>query len=111
MEEVIKFLLENGWEEDGTTRLQSFRTHSLAFGGGPVVTLGGRIRLKKGDNKVTVGKRTTCFFRKPDNPETVPGQGRMAGRTMYTFRDWPMTNIPTKDIETIKSYINKQEEE
>lgn len=26
----------------------------------------------------------------------------MAGRQMYTFRDWPMTNIPTKDIEGIK---------
>ncbi len=110
MEEVIKLLLENGWEEDGTTMAQSFRTHSFAFGGGPIARVGGRIRLKKGDNKVTVGKRTTCFFRKPENPKTVPGQGRMAGRTMYTFNDWPMTNISTKDIEQIKEYIKKQEE-
>ena len=107
MEEVIKFLLENGWEEDGTTRLQSYRLSSFAFGGGPIVTLGGRIRLKKGNTKVTVGKRTTCFFKKPENPETVPGRGRMFGRNLYTFRDWEMTNIPTKDMELIENYVKK----
>lgn len=106
MEKVLELLLQNGWVEDGTTRLQSFRTASLAYGGGSIVTLGGRIRLKNGDWSVTVGKRTTCFYRKPENPETVQGRGRMmAGRKVYTFRDWEQHNIPTKNIGDIEAYI------
>ena len=105
MKEVLELLLQNGWVEDGTTRLQSFRTASPAYGGGSVVTLGGRIRLKREDWSVTVGKRTTCFYRKPENPETLQGRGRMAGRKVYTFRDWEQNNMPTKNIEDIKAFI------
>jgi len=79
---------------DGETRTESYRTHSIAYGGGPIVTTGGRQRLEKAGLKMTVGLNTLCLFRKPENPETIAGQGRMAGKTLYTFRDWPMQNIP-----------------
>ena len=105
MKEVVALLLEDGWTENGVTQQTSFRLSSFAYGGGPVVNLGGRLRLQKGDWKVTVGKRTTCFYRKPENPETIPGAGRLAGTRVYTFRDWEQTNIPTKDIEGIKRFI------
>ena len=106
MEAVIKLLREQGWIDNGTTQVESYRTASLAYGGGLVIKLGGRVRLWKGLWKVTVGKRTVCFYRKPDNPETLVGTGRLnAGRRVYTFRDWEQTNIPTKDLDGIRAFI------
>ena len=105
MKVVIDLLIENGWTDNGVTQSVSYKTASLAYGGGSLVNLGGRIRLQKGDWKVTVGKRTVCFYRKPENPETVIGTGRLAGRRVYTFRDWEQTNIPTKDLEAIRAFI------
>jgi hypothetical protein len=109
--EVIDLLLKDGWTEDGATRPNSFRLSSLAYGGGPVVKLGNRVRLRKGSWKVTVGKRTTCFYQKPDNPETMAGIGRLAGKQVYTFKDWRQINIPTKDVERIKSLLRELEDE
>lgn len=105
MEAVIDLLSKDGWSEDGATENTSFRLSSLAYGGGPVVKLGGRVRLKKNGWKVTVGKRTTCFYRKPENPETIPGTGRLAGRRVCTFKDWEQTNIPTKNVEAIRVFL------
>jgi len=102
---VIALLLGNGWVENGLTQRTSYRTASFAYGGGSVVSLGGRVRLQRGDYKVTIGERTTCFYRKPENPETIAGAGRLAGKRVYTFRDWEQTNIRTKDIEQIKKFI------
>lgn len=110
MKAVIDLLLKEGWVENGTTQIFSYRTASRAYGGGSLVTLGGRIRLQKGDWKVTVGKRTTCFYRKPENPETISGAGRLAGTRVYTFRDWEQTNFHTKDIEGIKRFIAEKGE-
>ena len=103
---VVVLLLEDGWAENGVTQQTSFRLSSFAYGGGPIVNLGGRVRLQKGDWKVTVGERTTCFYRKPENPETIAGTCRLAGKQVYTFRDWEQPNIPTKDVERIKAFIS-----
>jgi len=108
MNTVIDLLAANGWFEDGTTHLESYRTASLAYGGGSIVRLGGRIRLKKGDWRVTIGKRTVCFYRKPENPEYVIGTGRLnAGMKVYTFKDWEQTNIATKNVEGIRAFITQ----
>lgn len=90
---LIEALIAIGWCLNGETRIESYRTHSFAYGGGPIVTTGGRQRLEKAGLKMTVGLNTLCLYRKPENPETIVGQGRMAGKALYTFRDWPMQNI------------------
>lgn len=106
MKAVIELLRKDGWTDNGVTQPVEYKTASPAYGSGSLVKLGGRIRLQKGDWRVTVGKRTVCFYRKPENPETVVGTGRLnAGRKVYTFRDWEQTNIPTKDLEQIKAFI------
>jgi len=102
--DVIKFLIDAGWVEAGVTRMESYRTHSLAYGGGSIVTTGNKPRFKKGDWTVTVGMRTTTFFKKPANPESIPGRGPMAMKQVYTFRDWETRNFPTKDINSIKGF-------
>jgi len=106
MEAVLKLLRERGWAEDGATQSVSYKTASAAYGGGSVVQLDGRTRLQKGQWKVTVGKRTTCFYRRPANPEYVIGTGKSnLGRKVYTFRDWEQVNIPTKDLVQIVSFL------
>ena len=108
MKDVIELLLKEGWSEKGATQSQSYRSASLAYGGGSLVKLGGRIRLARGQWRVTVGKRTTCFYRKPETPEYVIGTGQTnLGRKVYTFRDWEQTNIPTNDIERIKAFLGE----
>ena len=67
--DTINQLLENGWEHDGRTQQQTFRmptAENPVYGGigGKLVTTGGRIRLKKGESKVTLGKRTAYFWTK-----------------------------------------------
>lgn len=105
MDEVIELLIKNGFAESGATRVQRYQTASFAFGGGSIVTTGGRLRFTKGNWIVTVGKKTTCFSLKPDNPETIPGRGPFIMRRVMTFRDWKQDNFPTKDIETIRKYM------
>jgi hypothetical protein len=107
MEEVIELLKQAGFTEAGTTRVQSYRTHSFAFGGGPIVTTGGRLRFTKGNWIVTVGKKTTCFSLKPERPETISGRGQLIGQRVMTFQDWKQDNFPTKDIEAIRRYIQQ----
>jgi len=91
--EFIEALMKNGWKLNGQTRTESYRTHSLAFGGGPILTTGGRQRLEKGGIKITIGLNTICIYRRPENPETLEGRGRLAGQRVPTFSDWYMTNI------------------
>lgn len=105
MEEVIEILKEYGFIDSGTTRINSFRTASHGHGGGSVVTLGGRLRFTRGNWLITVGKRTTCISLKPDEPETIPGRGRLIGQDVMTFRDWIQVNIPTKNVEEIRKYL------
>ncbi len=96
-ERVIELLKSMGWQDAGSTPVQSYRTTTIAFPG-PIVTMGGRVRLRKQKWTVTIGERTTIFSLKPDNPETIMGQGRMAGRTLFTFRDWEQYSFKTKDL-------------
>lgn len=107
----IEALLEAGWSLGGHTRIESYRTHSFAFGGGPIVTTGGRQKLEKDGLHMTVGLNTLCIYRKPENPETITGQGRMVGRKIYTFKDWPMQNIEIKrqDLEDIPALLARIE--
>ncbi len=111
LEAFLKALFDKGWEMAGQTPIHSYKAASLAYGGGPLVTIGGRQRFVKGDLKMTVGLNTLCLYRKPQNPETIMGQGRMAGRTLYTFRDWPMQNIEIKriDLEDIPALLKRIE--
>lgn len=100
-ERVIELLKSMGWQDAGFTPIQSYRTTTIAFSGS-IVTLGGRVRLRKQKWTVTIGERTTIFSLKPDNPETIKGQGRMAGKTLFTFRDWEQYRFNTKDVEGLK---------
>lgn len=102
---VIALLKQDGWLDTGATSMESYRTASPGYGGGSIVTLGGRQRFQNGRWSVTVGERTTCFYRKPEDPESIAGRGRLAGTRVYTFRDWEGENIPTKDIEAIKAFL------
>jgi hypothetical protein len=72
MENVIQKLKELGWQENGETMKREFRmpTQKVPLygkSGGELVTLGGRQRFKRGDYFVTVGGKTTFFYKK-DNP-------------------------------------------
>ena len=109
LSKFVEALVSDGWTPNGQTRVESYRTHSFAFGGGPIVTTGGRLKLEKDGVNMTVGLNTVCIYRKPENPETVQGQGRMAGRTLYAFRDWSMQNIEVRrsDLEDIPALLKR----
>lgn len=111
LEQLITALKKNGWGEAGETKVETFRTHSLAFGGGPLVRTGGRRRFNKGEVKMTVGKNTICIYRRPENPETLAGRGRLAGQRVLTFSDWYMTNITVtkQDLEDIPAMLQEIE--
>lgn len=93
LERLVETLLRDGWVESGQTRTETYRTHSLAYGGGPLIHAGGRRRFTKEGITLTLGLNTICIYRKPEDPETIAGQGRLAGTRVYTFNDWPMKNI------------------
>lgn len=70
MKVVIEMLIKTGWIADGATReemvrVPTFKSPLLGRGGGELRTFGGRTRfLRPGTNrKVTVGIRTTVFYR------------------------------------------------
>ena len=94
-ERVIELLKGMGWQDAGFTPIQSYRTTTRAFPGS-VVTLGGRVRLRKQKWTVTIGEKTTIFSLKPDNPERVGASG------FYTYRDWEHYKFNTRDLEDIK---------
>lgn len=71
--DIIAMLLAIGWEADGATREETVRvptTRCPLYGksGGELATFGGRTRLRlpDTDRRVTVGSRTTCFYRVAD---------------------------------------------
>lgn len=107
--ELIAFLLANGWQDDGQTYSETYKiitakSYPLA---GALVTTGGKPRFAKNGWKIGVGVNTTVIYRRPDNPETIKGAGKMAGRDILTFRDWEMYNIKTRDIEEIKAKLRE----
>jgi len=86
MEKAIAAVLAAGFEGAGATPTEHVKFpvstgHGLGFRG---ATLGGRLRFAKGDRRVTVGKRTTCFYR--------------------VFANGPagFVNVPTKDLAAVK---------
>jgi hypothetical protein len=90
---VVDLLLANGWEEDGQTPVQTFRTGSAGnpiYGGigGKICHIGGRMRFKKPNTfmKATVGKLTSCFYEVE------------AGQTKYAC------NVKTRDLPRIKQW-------
>lgn len=88
VDEVVAMLKGRGWRVNGHTPSETVRIPTMrapVFGGigGEVRTFGGRIRLEKGDRRVTVGPRTTCFY-------------RMDGRNAVEF-----DNVKTKDDDAI----------
>lgn len=88
VQEIVAMLESRGWSVNGHTPSETVRiptTRAPVFGGlgGEVRTFGGRIRLAKNDRRVTVGPRTTCFY-------------RMDGKNACEF-----DNVPTKDSDAI----------
>ena len=107
IDKITEILEKHGFIENGVTQTQTYRTTSIGYPGGSVVITGSRRRFIRGNWIVTIGKRTVCFSLKPDNPETIPGRGRLIGKNVMTFRDWKQNNFPTKDIEGIKVFLNE----
>ena len=79
---VINHLLAHGYIEDGRTQEDTFKIITQASYPlpGRIVTMGGRLRFKNGDKRVTVGKRIVCFY------EMVDGQP--ANFTNYRTREY-----------------------
>jgi len=107
--EIISYLRVSGWEEDGETYSQTYKlitakSYPLA---GALVTTGGKPRFKKADWKIGVGPNTTIIYRKPPNPETIKGAGRMAGRDLLTFKDWESYTFKTRDVEAIREKLEQ----
>jgi hypothetical protein len=74
MNSVITLLQNYNYVPDGHTQSDTFKiitktSYPLA---GDIVTLGGRLRFKRGlNNYATVGKRVTCFYNRNEKGEPV----------------------------------------
>lgn len=104
---LIKFLIDSGWVAEGYTRSETYKIitqNSYPLAGG-IVTIGGKPRFIKDGWWVAVGVRTTVIYKKPDKPETMKGTGRLAGRDVYTFKDWETYNINTKEVDEVKGKL------
>ena len=64
MENAIKEILEFGFQPDGHTETNSYKivTANSYPLPGKIVTTGGRQKFKKGNLKITIGKRTVCMY-------------------------------------------------
>lgn len=105
--ELIRHLIENGWSAEGFTRSETYKIitkDSYPLAGG-IVTTGGKPRFIKDGWWVAVGVRTTVIYKKPDEPETMKGAGRLAGKEIYTFKDWESYNINTKEVDKVKGKL------
>jgi hypothetical protein len=102
-EQVIELLIQNGWQCNGNTYAESYKiitakSYPLA---GVIITTGGKPKFDKNGWTACVGKRTTTFYKKPNNPERyAPVKTNLKG--YYTFQDWNTESIPTKDINRIQ---------
>lgn len=81
IEGVFAALLAAGFIADGHTESETVRIPTRncpVYGGigGELATFGGRKRFRRGEQFVTVGKRTICFYEKRD-------------RKAYNFRSYP----------------------
>lgn len=94
MGEVETLLAAHGFVADGFTDSQTVRiptTRAPVFGGlgGELATFGGRKRFARNGLKVTVGKRTTYFYR-VENKQLDSNFGK---------------RFNTKDIDAIRSFL------
>jgi hypothetical protein len=65
IDEIIDLLKSEGFQDTGetTTRVdRTITTKSFPLPG-KISFSGGRLRLARGDQRVTIGKRTACFYR------------------------------------------------
>ncbi len=96
MASVIDLILASGYAHGGETATEQVlipTTNSPRFGksGGELATFGGRTRFIKGEDRVTVGRLTTCFYKvKPEFKEASQFQ---------TFN--------TKDVDKITEYLSQ----
>ena len=99
MVQVVSLLLQSGFREAGTTRVEQLRiptTRSPVSGhgrnppGGELTTFGGRLRFSRGKQRVTVGRFTTSFY-----------------TTLEDTSRQPFQNFVTQDAEGIKAYLEK----
>lgn len=93
--EITMLCLNNGFEENGSTKtghVKIITKDSYPFAGA-LATFGGRLRLKstKSNWKVTIGKRTTCFY-------------QVENQQGFNF-----TNFPTKNVEKISQFLQALE--
>ena len=106
MDNIIKWLLDNGWSADGQTITETVRiptVRSPVFGGtgGELATFGGRQRFRKGSQFCTVGKRTVNFYElgphgavnmeqaRTNNPESVYELATRRSNEQVTGSLWP----------------------
>lgn len=92
---IVELLLSAGFIPIGTTKTEHVRISTRkcpVFGGigGKKATFGGRQRYQHGDQRVTVGKRTVCFYRVESGKPT-------------NFK-----NYDTKDYDEISDFIRRQ---
>lgn len=97
IQEVIEMLEAHGFVADGFTDTQHVRiptTRAPVFGGigGELATFGGRKRFARNNLKVTVGKRTTYFYR-VTNKQLDPNFGK---------------RFQTKDLDGIRSFLEME---
>lgn len=89
--------LTSGFEEDGSTKMEhvKFITKDSYPFAGALATFGGRLRLKstKSNWKVTIGKRTTCFY-------------QVENRQGFNFN-----NFPTKNVDLVSQFLQTLESE
>jgi hypothetical protein len=106
---VIMLILSYGFVDDGNTMIETYKiiTQNSYPLPGAIVTAGGRKRFKNGEWKVTIGKFTTYFYKIPENPDTVKGQGRLAGKAVMTGRDWITFRFRTKDMKEIENKLSE----
>lgn len=91
-EDAIAMLLSLGWVRAGSTPAETVRVPTAAspvYGrsGGELRTFGGRARLvlPGTDRRVTVGARTTCFYRMGDKGPT--GYENLPTRELHKIRE------------------------
>lgn len=97
--EVETLLTAHGFAADGFTDSQTVRIPTVrapVFGGigGELATFGGRKRFARNGLKVTVGKRTTYFYR-VENKQLDPNFGK---------------RFNTSDVDAIRSFLESMQE-
>ena len=100
VEVMVGLLSERGFRADGFTDSQTVRIPTVrapVFGGigGEVATFGGRRRFKRDSLKVTVGKRTTYFYKVIDK-QLDPDFGK---------------RFNTKDTDAVRSFLDTEIED